>query len=206
MELNIHSVASGKIDGTVKVPDQIFAAAYNEALVHQVVEAYRAGARSGNKALKSRSEVRGGGSKPWRQKGLGRARAGSTRNPLWRGGGATFAAKPRNYAHKVNRKMYRGAIRAIVSELIRQERLVVLDAFELESHKTGELVGILKKLELSNALIVLGALSENLALAARNLHWVDVCELNEMNPVSLIGYEKVLVTKDALQVLEGQLA
>lgn len=206
MELEVHSVTKGAVGGTVSVAERIFAAAFNEPLVHQVLTAYLAGGRSGSKAQKSRAEVRGGGAKPWRQKGMGRARAGSTRNPLWRGGGASFAAKPRNYAQKVNRKMYRGAIRSIFSELLRRKRVMVLDSFDVASLKTRELIKLLGNLNLRSALVVVEQLTEELALAARNLHYVEVCEVPEINPALLLRHENVLITENALKLLEGRLA
>jgi large subunit ribosomal protein L4 len=197
------SAARGK---TLKVSDAVFAVEYNEPLVHQVVTAYMAGSRSGTKAQKNRSAVAGGGAKPFRQKGMGRARAGTIRSPIWRSGGVTFAAKPRDYSQKVNRKMYRGAIRSILSELVRQERLIPVSKFEVEAPKTKELVALLNKLEASEALIVSGNPDENLYLAARNLYHVDVCSVEELDPVSLVGFDKVFITEDAVKQLEERLA
>ena len=179
---------------------------FNEPLVHQVVTAYLAGARQGSKAQKTRSQVSGGGKKPWRQKGTGRARAGTIRSPLWRGGGKTFAAVPLDHSQKVNRKMYRGALRCILSELVRQERLVVVDDFAIAEPKTKSLVAKLKELALNNVLIVTDAVDENLFLSARNLPKVDVRDSQAVDPVSLIAYEKVLVTVPALKKLEEALA
>ncbi|HEC16893.1 MAG TPA: 50S ribosomal protein L4 [Sedimenticola sp.] len=205
MDLNVQAGASGDA-GTIQVSDAVFAAEFNEALVHQVVTAYMAGARSGTKAQKTRSDVRGGGAKPFRQKGMGRARAGTIRSPIWRSGGVTFAARPRDYSQKVNRKMYRGALRSILSELVRQERLIVIDDFTVSAPKTKELVGKLNELGLKEVLIVAVQPDENLYLAARNLHQVDVRDLGEVEPVSLIAYDKILITKAALERLEERLA
>lgn len=200
MNLNI---ASG---GTVTVSEVAFGKEFNEPLVHQVVTAYMAAGRQGSKAQKTRSEVRGGGKKPWRQKGTGRARAGTIRSPLWRSGGVTFAAKPRDFEQKVNRKMYRGAMRCILSELVRQDRLVVVDAFDVSEPKTKALVAKLKDLGTQSALIVAGEISENLYLASRNLPKVDVCDVQAADPVSLIAHDKVVVTVDALKKIEELLA
>ncbi|HAG95231.1 MAG: 50S ribosomal protein L4 [Pseudomonadales bacterium] len=200
MNLNI---ASG---GTVTVSEVAFAKEFNEPLVHQVVTAYMAGARQGSKAQKNRSEVSGGGKKPWRQKGTGRARAGTIRSPIWRSGGVTFAATPRDYSQKVNRKMYRGAMRCILSELVRQDRLVVVEGFDLESPKTKLMAARLKELNAEGALVVAGEVSENVYLASRNLPKVAVCDVQAIDPVSLIAHEKVVVTVDALKKLEELLA
>lgn len=192
--------------GTLSVSDQAFGREFNEALVHQVVTAVMAGARAGTKAQKNRSDVRGGGAKPWRQKGTGRARAGSIRSPLWRGGGRAFAARPRNHAQKVNRKMYRGALQSILSELVRQGRLVVVDSFGVSAPKTKELAGKLRDLGLDDVLIVNDSADENLYLAARNLYHVAVCDSVSLDPVSLIGFDKVLMTVDTLKKIEEKLA
>lgn len=186
----------------VTISDEAFGREFNESLVHQVITAYMAGARQGTKAQKSRSEVRGGGIKPWRQKGTGRARAGTSSSPIWRSGGVTFAAKPRSFEQKVNKKMYRAAMQSILSELIRQERLVVADTFAVDTHKTKEFVAKLKELELSNVLIVSDEVNENLYLAARNVPHVGITEASSIDPVSLIAFEKVLVTLPALKQLE----
>jgi large subunit ribosomal protein L4 len=186
----------------VAVSDAAFGREFNEALVHQVVTAYLAGARQGTKAQKTRSEVSGGGIKPWRQKGTGRARSGTSSSPIWRSGGVTFAAKPRKFDQKVNKKMYRAAMQSILSELVRQERLVVADSFAVESHKTKEFVAKLKELKLDNVLIVAGEVDEKLYLAARNVPHVGVTEASAIDPVSLIAFDKVLVTVDALKKLE----
>ena len=192
--------------GSVELSEAAFGREFNGPLVHQVVTAYLAAARQGSQAQKSRSERRGGGRKPWRQKGTGRARAGTIRSPIWRGGGVTFAAKPRNHAQKVNRKMYRGALRCILSELIRQDRLVALESFRVDSPKTKPLLQKLKDLELKNVLIVTEDVDENLFLAARNVKNVDVLDVPGVDPVSLIGHDKVLMTVGALKSLEEALA
>ena len=192
--------------GALEVSDATFGREFNEALVHQVVVAFGAGARQGTKAQKSRAEVRGGGKKPWRQKGTGRARAGTIRSPIWVGGGRTFAAKPRDFDQKVNKKMYRGAIRSILSELVRQERLIVVEKFGVETPKTKELISKLKEMELKDVLIVTAELDENLFLASRNLYKVDVRDVQGIDPVSLIAFDKVVMTVDAVKQLEEALA
>ena len=193
--------------GKVNVSDETFAVDFKESLVHQVVTACMAGARSGNAKQKTRSEVSGGGIKPWRQKGTGRARAGTIRSPLWRGGGATFASRPRDYAQKINRKMYRGAMCSILSELIRQDRLVAVDSFAVKKPKTKELLGMLQGLGIeSGALIVAADPDDNLYLAARNLPRVAVCDVLGADPVSLVGFDKVIITKEALKGIEERLA
>ncbi|WP_105903564.1 50S ribosomal protein L4 [Vibrio gangliei] len=188
------------------VSETTFGREFNEALVHQVVVAYAAGARQGTRAQKTRSEVSGGGAKPWRQKGTGRARAGTIRSPIWRTGGVTFAAKPQNYSQKVNKKMYRGAMKAILSELVRQERLIVVDNFSVEAPKTKDLVAKLKDLELNDVLIVTSEVDENLFLAARNLYKVDARDAAGIDPVSLIAFDKVLMTAEAVKQVEEMLA
>jgi large subunit ribosomal protein L4 len=203
MQLQIRGASEA---GSVDVADAAFGREFNEPLVHQVVTAYLAGGRAGTKAQKSRAEVVGGGTKPWRQKGMGRARAGSIRSPLWRGGGRSFAARPRDYDQKVNRKMYRGAMRAILSELVRQERLVVLDELTLNAPKTKALVAKLKALGLQNALILVEDVGHNLSLAARNLSGVAVRQASAVDPVSLIGFEKVIATVAAIRHLNEWLA
>jgi large subunit ribosomal protein L4 len=170
--------------------------------VHQVVTAYLAGARAGTKAQKNRSAVRGGGAKPWRQKGTGRARVGTTRNPIWRGGGRAFAASPRDHSQKVNRKMYRGAIQAILSELVRQERLIVLDKFEVSEPKTGALVAKLAELDFTEGLVVTAEVDGNLFLASRNVPNVYALDVASLDPVSLVGAEKVIMTVDAVKKVE----
>lgn len=200
MNLNI---ASG---GTVSVSEVAFAKEFNEPLVHQVVVAFMAASRQGSKAQKTRSEVSGGGKKPWRQKGTGRARAGTIRSPIWRSGGVTFAAKPRDYEQKVNRKMYRGAMRCILSELVRQERLIIVDDVSLAEPKTKLMVAKLKELNAEGALIVADQVAENVYLAARNIPKVGVCDVQSIDPVSLIAHDKVVITVDALRKIEEQLA
>lgn len=193
-------------EGTVEVSDVTFAREYNEALVHQVVTAYLAGARQGTRAQKTRSEVAGGGKKPWRQKGSGRARAGTIRSPLWRTGGVTFAAKPQDHSQKVNKKMYRAAMRTIWSELARQGRLVVVEELSIEAPKTKLFKAKMAELNVDNALIVSQELDANLFLAARNIPNVDVRDAASVDPVSLIAYDKVLVTVGALKQVEEALA
>ena len=192
--------------GSVDVAESAFGAAFNEALVHQVVTAYLAGARAGTKAQKNRSAVRGGGTKPWRQKGTGRARAGTIRSPIWVGGGRAFAAQPRNHDQKVNKKMYRAALRSVLSELVRQDRLLVVESLQLEAPKTRLLAGKLKELDLDNVLILNEAFDETLFLAARNLPNVGICDAASIDPVVLIRFEKVLVTLPALKLIEERLS
>lgn len=206
MELSV--AKPGKKSGKEKISlsDDTFGREFNESLVHQTVVTYLAGARQGTVKQKTRREVAGGGRKPWRQKGTGRARSGSTRSPIWRSGGVTFAARPQDHSKKLNKKMYRGAMKSILSELVRQERLVVVENFEVDSHKTKSLVSKLKEFNLHDVLIVAEEVAENLYLAARNLHTVDVLDVAGLDPVSLIGFEKVLVTVPALKKLEEMLA
>ena len=185
--------------------DSSFGVPFNEPLVHQVVTAYLAGARQGTKAQKNRSQARGGGSKPWRQKGTGRARAGTIRSPLWTGGGRAFPGRPRDFSQKVNRKMYRGAMRSVLSELLRQERLVLLGEFGVSAPKTKELKAKLADLEVSNVLIVGEGFDENLALAARNLVHVDILDADSVDPVSLVGHDKIVMTVAAAKQLEERL-
>lgn len=192
--------------GSVDVAEATFGADFNEPLVHQVVTAYLAGSRAGTKAQKNRSAVRGGGTKPWRQKGTGRARAGTIRSPIWVGGGRAFAAQPRNYEQKVNKKMYRAALRSVLSELVRQERLVVVKDLELEAPKTKLLATKLKELDLDNVLILNEAFDEKIYLAARNLPNVGICDAASIDPVVLIRFEKVLVTLPALKLIEERLS
>lgn len=193
------TVAGGK---DIKVSDATFDREFSEPLVHQVVTAYMAGARAGTKAQKNRSAVAGGGKKPWRQKGSGRARAGTIRSPIWRGGGATFAATPRDHAQKVNRKMYRGAMQAILSELVRQERLVVVDKLDVAEPKTKALRETLGTLGFDTGLIVTAEISENLYLASRNLPGVYAVDVGGLDPVSLVGAEKVIVTVEAIEKIQ----
>ncbi|MEX4491647.1 50S ribosomal protein L4 [Haemophilus influenzae] len=188
------------------VSETTFGREFNEALIHQVVVAYAAGVRQGTRAQKTRAEVSGSGKKPWRQKGTGRARAGDIKSPIWRSGGTTFAAKPQDHSQKVNKKMYRGAIKSILSELVRQDRLVVVEKFELDAPKTKVLVQKLKDLAVEDALIITASLDENLFLAARNLYKVDVRDVQGIDPVSLIAFDKVIVTVDAVKQIEESLA
>jgi len=192
-------------NGSVEVSELAFNKEFNEALVHQVVTAYMAGGRQGTRAQKTRSEVRGGGRKPWRQKGTGRARAGTIRSPIWRSGGVTFAAKPQDHSQKVNKKMYRAAIRCIFSELVRQERLVVVEELKLEAPKTKLMVAKLKELDLSDVLVITEGVDLDLYLSARNLPKVDVRDVAAIDPVSLVGSDKVLVTVAALKKIEEML-
>ena len=201
MELTVAKFDGGK-GGKVDVSDKAFAREFNEDLVHQVVVAYQASGRQGTKAQKNRSAVRGGGKKPWRQKGTGRARSGTIRSPIWRGGGVTFAAQPRDFSQKLNRKMYRAAMSAIFSELARQERLIVVDSVSVDTPKTKALIEKLSTLKLDNVLMVLDQVDENLYLSARNIPHVEVRDVNGTDPVSLIGYEKVLITVPALKKFE----
>ena len=201
--MNLSLAADG---GSVEVSDAAFGREFNEALVHQVVVAHMAGARQGTRAQKNRAAVSGGGRKPWRQKGTGRARAGTIRSPIWRSGGVTFAAQPQDHSTKVNRKMYRGALQCIVSELIRQERLIAIESFNIDAPKTKALLSQLKTLDLRSVLIVTEEVEENLYLAARNVKGVDVRDVQGVDPVSLISHDKVLVTVGALKKLEEALA
>jgi large subunit ribosomal protein L4 len=193
------AVAGGK---KIKVSETTFGRDFSEALVHQVVTAYLAGARAGTKAQKSRAAVSGGGKKPWKQKGTGRARVGTIRSPLWRGGGKTFAAVPRDHAQKVNRKMYRAAVQSILSELVRQDRMIVVDSLELDKPKTQELVSKLAELEFTGGLIVTHDFNEKLYLASRNLHAVRIVDVAGLDPVSLVGSEKVIITVSAIEQVQ----
>jgi large subunit ribosomal protein L4 len=202
MELQIHQSES-----KLSVAETVFGAAYNEPLVHQIVTAYLAAGRAGTKAQKSKAMVRGGGKKPWKQKGTGQARAGSIRSPLWRGGGKTFAAVPRDHSQKVNKKMYRGAIRSIVSELNRNGSLLVADTFAVESAKTSGLIAKLAAFETKHhVLIVTDELDQNLFLSARNLPYVDVVDVDGINPVALLSFDKILMTTPAIKKLEAWLS
>lgn len=192
--------------GSIDVAESAFDAKFNEALIHQVVTAYLAGSRAGTKAQKNRSAVRGGGAKPWNQKGTGRARAGTSRSPIWVGGGRTFAAKPRNFDQKVNKKMYRAAMRSVLSELVRQDRLVVVNELTLEAPKTKLLASKLKDYGLDNVLILNEAFDEKVFMAARNLPNVGICDVASMDPVVLIRFEKVLITVPALKLIEERLS
>ncbi len=204
MQLTLHK--SGKKQAAkVDAADAVFGVDYNEALIHQAVVAYMASGRSGTKAQKTRSEVRGGGKKPFRQKGTGRARAGTIRSPIWRGGGVTFAAKPRNHEQKLNKKMYRGALRSILSELARQERLLVIDDIQLKEPKTKLMLEQLKALSLQEVLIVTAEVTENLFLSTRNIPHVEVIDTTEIDPYLLVGFDKVLMTQAALEKVEAWL-
>lgn len=199
---------SGKASNkSLELSDVAFAREFNESMIHQVVTAYLAGGRAGTRAHKSRADVRGGGAKPWRQKGTGRARAGTSRSPIWRGGGKTFASKPGNYSQKVNKKVYRGAMQSIFSELLRQERLIVVSDFEQAAPKTKELAAKLVTLGMKDdVLIIAKEASDNLYLAARNLIKVEVRDANDIDPVCLLKYGKVLITEDALKLIEEKLS
>lgn len=200
-------LAVAKEQAGVTVADQLFGVEFKPNLVHQVVTAYMAGGRAGTKAQKNRADVSGGGRKPWRQKGTGRARAGTIRSPIWSGGGVTFAARPRDFSQKVNRKMYRGAMRSILSELVRQERLVVVKEFALTERKTRSLLARLEEFGVgSEGLIVVNELNDNLVYSSNNLPRLYVTEAASLNPVSLVAAEKVIITVDALKYLEGWLA
>ena len=201
MELTVIN-GKGKKAGTVKVSDSTFGKDFNEALVHQVITAYQAGTRAGTRAQKNRSAVSGGGTKPWRQKGTGRARAGTIRSPIWRGGGKTFPASTKDFSQKVNKKMYRAAMRSIFSELVRQDCLMVCDEIKVSAPKTKELATKLSDLSLDSVLIVNVENDVNLMLSARNLPRVKVCESAKIDPVSLVRFEKVLMSSDAVQKIE----
>jgi large subunit ribosomal protein L4 len=201
MKLQMHGATGEEL----QVSEIAFGREFNEGLVHQVVTAYQAAGRSGTKAQKNRSDVRGGGAKPWRQKGTGRARAGTIRSPIWVGGGRTFAARPRNYAQKVNRKMYRAAMRSLLSELIRQDRLLVVESIEVAEPRTQLMVERMKELGVEKGLFVIEAFDERLHLASRNLPHVEVLEATAVDPVSLIRHDKVVMTVAALRRLEEKL-
>jgi len=192
--------------GSVDVAEAAFGADFNAALVHQVVTAYLSGSRAGTKAQKNRAAARGGGAKPWRQKGTGRARAGTIRSPIWVGGGRAFAAQPRSYEQKVNKKMYRAALRSVLSELVRRDRLVVVESLELEAPKTKLLADKLKDLDLDNVLLLNEAFDEKVFLAARNMPNVGICDAASIDPVVLIRFEKVLITLPALKLIEERLS
>jgi len=204
MELSI--AIPGGSEGTVSVSEITFGKEFNQDLVHQAVVAYMAAGRQGSKAQKNRADVSGGGKKPWRQKGTGRARSGTIRSPIWRAGGVTFAARPRDFEKKLNKKMYRAAMRCIWSELNRQDRLIVAEEFSIDAPKTKALVAKLTEFDLNDVLIVSETIDENLYLASRNLHKVDVRDVDGLDPVSLIRYDKVLVTVSALKKIEETLA
>lgn len=200
MDIQLHNSTA-----KLSVSDALFGVEYNEPLIHQVVTAYLAGGRAGTKAQKSKAMVSGGGKKPWKQKGTGRARAGSIRSPLWRGGGKTFAAVPRDFSQKVNRKMYRGAIRSIVAELNRQGHLIVAESFTVDAPKTKSLLSQLQAMAANDILIVTGEVDQNLFLSARNIPHVAVCDVEAINPVTLLSHQKVLMTADAVKKLEAWL-
>lgn len=197
MKLAVVNISDNKRKN-IEVEDLIFAKDLNESLVHQVVTSYMAGSRSGSRAQKNRSAVSGGGKKPYSQKGTGRSRAGTSRNPIWRGGGVTFAAKPKDYSKKVNKKMYKGALSVIISELIRSKRLTIVKDFRIDKPKTKEVLTILEKLKIDDVLIVTEELDENLYLATRNLYHIGTCDITSVNPVVLIGYKNIIMTEAAL--------
>lgn len=206
MDLKIVELASGNESGSVEVAEAVFGVDFNESLVHQVVTAYMVAGRSGTKGQKNRTAVSGGGAKPWRQKGTGRARAGTTRSPIWVGGGRAFPGHNRDFSQKVNKKMYRGAMRSIVSELARTGRLIVVDEFKIDAPKTKEFNAKLANLNVKDALVVTEGFDEYLYLSARNLYNADVCDVNSIDPVSLVGFESVVMTQAALKQLEEKLA
>ncbi len=201
VQLKINNIAGSGVEN-LDLSETSFGVEYNEALIHQVVTAYQAGGRSGTRAQKNRSAASGGGAKPWRQKGSGRARAGTIRSPIFTGGGRAFPASTRDFSQKVNRKMYRAAMRSILSELARQNRLVVVDDFAMEAPKTRLLQDVLLKLGVTQALIVTARDNQNAALSARNLKWISVCNSGEIDPVSLIRHEKVVITVDAAKNID----
>ncbi len=205
MELSVQSM-NKSATSKLTVADSAFACDYNEGLAHQIITAYMAAGRAGTKAQKNRSDVSGGGKKPWRQKGTGRARAGTTRSPLWRSGGVTFAARPRDYSQKVNRKMMRKAMAGMLSELFRLDRVTVIDAIEIKEPKTKLLTAALKQLNAEQALIVIAEENTNLTLASRNIPNVLVKLASKINPVDLIAFDKVLMTQDAVKKIEERLA
>lgn len=201
MELQLHNSKE-----MIAVSDTVFASDYNESLIHQLVTAYLAGARSGTKAQKNRSAVRGGGAKPWAQKGGGRARAGTIRSPIWRSGGVTFAAQPRDYSQKLNKKMYRAGVRSIFSELVRTERLKVVDDISVDEPKTKLLLAKLAELDVNKVLIITETGDEKLYLSARNLHHVEVSDVVGLSPVSLVAYENIVITVGAVRAIEEWLS
>ncbi len=205
MELALTTATGKTSKKTVDLPEAIFSAAFNEDLVHQAVTSYLAGARAGTRAQKNRSDVRGGGKKPWRQKGTGRARSGTIRSPIWRSGGVTFAARPQDFSKKLNKKMYRAAMRSIFSELLRNERLIVIDDFKMETPKTKELSAKLDALGVDKVLLITHDLNEALFLSARNLYKLGICEVGYIDPVSLVRFDKVLMTVSAVKKLEESL-
>lgn len=206
MDLQLHSFQSGSPAGTLAVAEAVFGQPYKEGLIHQVVTAYFAAARSGTKQQKTRAEVRGGGRKPWKQKGSGQARAGTSRGPLWRSGGRAFAARPRNYEQKVNRKMYQGAVRSILSELIRQERMVVVDSLDVTEARTKALVTRLAAFKVESVLLVAEEVTDALYLSARNLHWVGLADVESIDPALLIAFDKLVITQGAVNRLQERLS
>ena len=196
MDLKTHSGTA------VSLSDATFAREFNEGLVHQAVVAYQAGERAGSKAQKTRSDVRGGGIKPWRQKGTGRARAGTSRSPIWRSGGVTFAARPRNYSQKMNRKQYRAAMQCILSELVREDRLLLVDEFKAGEAKTKAMAAKLKEMSLDNVLIVTEDIDENLYLSVRNIPYIGICDVAALDPSSLVRFDKVMMTVNAARKVE----
>jgi len=204
MKLKVLNISTNK-SSTIEVADTIFARDFNQSLVHQVTTAYMSGSRQGSKAQKNRSAVSGGGKRPWAQKGTGHARAGTTRGPIWRSGGVTFAATPKSYAQKVNKKMYKGAISVIFSELARSERLKIVKGFDIKEPKTKNISALLKALNVKDVLLMTDELDENLYLSSRNLYHVGVCDTQSIDPVSLIGYDNVVVTEAALKKIEAML-
>ncbi len=206
MGLHIPAINENDLSGNFDVSESVFGQSYNETLIHQLVVRYMAGSRAGTKSQKTRSDVSGGGSKPWRQKGTGRARSGTTRSPVWRTGGVAFAARPRSYDQKLNKKMFRVGIKSILSELLRQERLVVSSDILSVTSKTKDLFNKLKTVDANKILIVVEAINVNLALASRNIPYVEVIEAINLNPVLLVSADKVIATPGALKLLEERLA
>lgn len=206
MDLQLHSFQNGSPSGSFAVTDAVFGQPYREGLIHQVVTAYFAASRAGTKAQKTRAEVSGGGRKPWKQKGSGQARAGTTRGPLWRTGGRAFAARPRNYEQKVNRKMYQGALRSILSELVRQDRLVVVDSLDVTETKTKALVARLAQFNTKSVLLIAEEVSDALYLSARNLHWVGLADVESIDPALLIAFDKVVITQGSVNRLQERLS
>ena len=206
MGLHIPAINENDLSGNYDVSESVFGQIYNETLIHQLLVRYMAGSRAGTKSQKTRSDVSGGGSKPWRQKGTGRARSGTTRSPVWRTGGVAFAARPRSYDQKLNKKMFRVGIKSILSELLRQERLVVSSDILSITSKTKDLFNKLKTVDANRILIVVEAINFNLALASRNIPYVEVIEAINLNPVLLVSADKVIATPGALKLLEERLA
>lgn len=207
MEMNVKNLNSQAIDGVTSISEELLSCPFNEPLIHQLVTAYFANSRAGTKAQKTRAEVSGGGRKPWKQKGMGRARAGTIRSPLWRGGGVTFAAKPRCYAQKVNKKMYRAGMLSILAELFRQERIEIVSGLEVSSHKTKEFLAKIIGYRTNpgeRLLIILHDLDDNLYYAVRNLFWISILDAYSVNPADLVRHQKILVTAEALKQIEEQ--